>query len=84
MIAFEPVQYVMAKLFGECQEFSGILFCGDAGHIVFNRVAFDAAGVEICSVSLAFVAKDHRQCCQCAEVLKMQGPQRRAVSDGAG
>ncbi len=71
MIVFEPGKYVIAKLFSKCLEFLGILCCSDAGHIVFNRVAFDAAGVEICSVSLAFVAKDHRQCCQCAEGLKI-------------
>ena len=70
MIAFEPIQYVMAKLFGKCQEFCGILFCGDTSHIVFHRVAFDAAGIEICRVSLSLVAENDRECRQCSEMLQ--------------
>lgn len=85
MIAFEPVQRVFAELRGERQKFLGVLFGGGSGHVVFDRVALDAAGVEIGRVLFASVAQDHGQRRQRAKVLEILfGPKAGGMEqDGA-
>ena len=62
MIELEPMQYFVAKLFCKCKEFFGILLRSSPGHIVFNGVPFDAAGIEIRGIGFALGAKDHWKC----------------------
>ncbi len=71
MLLFEPFQNVQSQLFRKSQELPSVLLCSDASHVIFDGVAFDTAGIEICSVLISLVAQNQRKCSQRAKVLEI-------------
>ena len=61
MISFEPFSNGGAEFDGEVDELPSLLRANMADGIVFGRVAFVPAGIEIVSIALPLDSEDHGQ-----------------------